>query len=1004
MFMLGEVMQTPYRKELGDFDATLSSHFAKLKSLRSSSPVFLIEHGLDERALAELRSLVGRNLRLLGVNKIAWSGNFLSLAVAITEVGYAYKGTGTDFWPKLDQDLNVSLGMRERSEVSTIFRWLSDRYGFAKPNRTDWSIAYTHIAWPIRNALAPIEIHRALTSALGEVLATGATVRDDGEFHRELVSLSEGLWSKRLRDWVEDAPTAVELCRKLLLGEDEPTWLDSGFAARIAKDLRTDPLTRNSLANAKRLATRERAPTRKKLAPSRYLLSVAGGKADRLLLNGPSLSEEERLALVSGLKTHCNIGIAGYKVAIALDKFLSGALVDLGQPPKLPEAPILALLAHETPPDSFQRMRDLLEPASPLAFQWDGTDGIFSAIDGRATVPADSQIILLTWSEIYREDGFKTIDAWPGVKAYAVNSSDPSARRLLFDLNLTKSKEPWLSLGGGAMLSRSSDRYSWIAGLPILCKVLATDVSLVLQTASGNIVDRNESSAGEVLSLDLTPDDYILTAETADGKQNFAISVLPSFYVERFRVELDPPSAQIDDLIADGLSFVIRSSLCLRSVGAQVRVLQGDYMLGQPVELELDAPGRLDAGSRVFKRLKETILDSCDSDFSGIEIELSLEGLGVYRWPLQQAARHYSLDPDAREWSDGEGRKLAGTLSATSGSPILFSSTLKKSPLDPGFSLLLPDVDDDRSLLCGVVTSPTSLKIGERGYPELMEVSRSPDDFQNRLGFQSLGVSYIAWRAAQPTNIFAERERYSICAALEAALVQQFCGSSWRSIEADGGGLVGNAHDALVRICMSRGISSGKRFPKLEADEKIKLRKGLFERLLLIAPNISDLIFEQSFEQLDFAIMSTYEEINTIRANMGNAVFDDPDIFNDDSLWRDAIEQALKEALIPAFQPLLLPTSRWVNLSGFDYKNSGLDDIVQALWNSHVDASRASGNRWLSRRELLSGLQLWANPRMLPVTSGWRSDLSKLLSDRQTSRAIRYAALRLRAETQSEIH
>jgi hypothetical protein len=400
--------------------------------------------------------------------------------------------------------------------------------------------------------------------------------------------------------------------------------------------------------------------------------------------------------------------------------------------------------------------------------------------------------------------------------------------------------------------------------------------------------------------------------------------------------------------------------------------------------------------------LKETILESCGDDLAGIEFELSVVGLGIYRWSLEQATREFNLDWTKQEWSDNEGVRLEGSLQVSGESPLKFSSSLGAATPPSGIALILPDIEDDRALLCGVVTSPSVLRIGDRDRREFIQASRAFDEFQDRPGLSTLGVSYLAWRTARPLNIFAEWERNSICAALEAALVQQFCGASWRAIEADGGGLTGNAHDALVRICLSRGIASGKRFPELEPREKTGLRKKILDRLLQLAPDLSALMSAESFEQLDYAIMETYEEINKDRAAADKPIFDEPDIFNEDATWRGAIEQALKDALIPAFQPLLLPRSRWLSLSSVDYRNSGMDDVVQALWSSHVDASRTSGNRWLSRRELLTGLQLWVSPRSLLATSGWRADLSKLLSDRQTSRAIRYAALRLRAETQNE--
>jgi hypothetical protein len=85
---------------LKDRHQALANHFADLALSRGQLPLFAIEHGLDEAALSGLRAAVSRNLeadpQLQGAT---WSWAYLPLLVVATEVGYRYRGTGTDFWP-----------------------------------------------------------------------------------------------------------------------------------------------------------------------------------------------------------------------------------------------------------------------------------------------------------------------------------------------------------------------------------------------------------------------------------------------------------------------------------------------------------------------------------------------------------------------------------------------------------------------------------------------------------------------------------------------------------------------------------------------------------------------------------------------------------------------------------------------------------------------------------------------------------------------------------------
>nr|CAD6612828.1 hypothetical protein RKHAN_02523 [Rhizobium sp. Khangiran2] len=996
-------MRTPYFQDLADFETRLSSHFSSLRSARGGTPIFLIEHGLDQNTVSELQSLVGRKLRLVGVNPIAWAGNYLPLGIAVTEVGYRYRGTGTDFWPKVDEALNVSISISERPEVSGIFRWLSDRLGFARPHTTQWSTAYTHIAWPIRNALVPIEIHRPLLSALGQVLASGASLRDDALLHTELLAISDGLWSQRLRDWLEDAPLAIELCRKLLLGDEQTTWLEPVFITRIAKDLRSDPQARRSLVTAKRIAARERQTTSPQPDASQFMVSVTAGQSKLLLLRGPSLREEFRQAIMSRLRGSCDLVAPGSRQgAVPVGIFLSGALIDLGQPTECPQGSLIRLIGDSAPVTELEKLAAALEPMPPLAFAWDGLDGFATSIGAGEKLPARHKVILLSWDGKYAGRGLHEMPSWPGVSTYVLDSSDPVSSGLLRELGITVADQPLLSFAGGAVVARWHGRIHCVEGLPLLCRSIVRGSLLTLCGSDGTMIASYEGDAGEIISLGLPAGEYLIVADTNIGKHTTELLVLPPPDEYTFKVALDPPSGQIDDLLADSLSVILRSPVALQGVNVDARIFQDGIPLGQPVNFTCDAPGRIDARSGPIQQLKELVLASCGNRLQNLEVELELDCLGTYRWSLERAPRSFDFDFGHQAWRNLDNQLVEGSVAATSSAPIIASAPRPIHWPAPELSLLMPRVQADETLLCGIAAAPRTMRIGIPEQTQPFRPARSLEDFEGRPGFQGLSTSYLAWRVAQPEHLIADRQRKTVCETLESALVEQFCGPEWRGLEAKGEVFSGNAYDALVRICFSRRLASGPRFPEVSPEETSSLYRELRRLFQEGAPNLGVMLANgSSFEVLDFAINEAYETLRAERQARELPPFEELDIYNDDASWQEAIKSALGEALRPAFRPLLLPASRWIKLSNLDYKKLGQDEVVQALWECHLDASRTPGYRWLGRRELRSGLQLWIAPRDILATSGWRDDLIKLLSDRQTARAIRYTALRLRAETQT---
>ena len=145
---------------------------------------------------------------------------------------------------------------------------------------------------------------------------------------------------------------------------------------------------------------------------------------------------------------------------------------------------------------------------------------------------------------------------------------------------------------------------------------------------------------------------------------------------------------------------------------------------------------------------------------------------------------------------------------------------------------------------------------------------------------------------------------------------------------------------------------------------------------------------------LDLAVIDAYEDLRHHLETSGIDAFDEVDMSRPAATWRKALERSREVPILPMFRPLILPDARWSSLVSPWYSELGEDDLVDLLDSCHVDAFRRPSLRWLGRAELRTMLQLWLSPKLMVETEGWRDLLAKALSDVQTSRAIRYVALR----------
>lgn len=230
--------------------ASLTVHFEELRGARGDGPLYLLEHGLSGADLEAVLRTTQYCLRHHRIEGSWWHLYPLPLLVAATEIGYTYRGTGTDFWPIFARRLE-EIPLSDRSALSNLFRQSADRFGLATPADSPWNRAFCHIAWPVLHAILPIELHRPLARALRDVRAHLDLNGSDSALiapirHRALLA-----GGGRLSAWLEDQRTAASVVRQFLDSNQQHATANSALT-RIAADLEKDEIASAALREARK--------------------------------------------------------------------------------------------------------------------------------------------------------------------------------------------------------------------------------------------------------------------------------------------------------------------------------------------------------------------------------------------------------------------------------------------------------------------------------------------------------------------------------------------------------------------------------------------------------------------------------------------------------------------------------------------------------------------------------------------------------------------------------
>ena len=241
-------------KSYEELDAHLEAHYRALAEERDGAPVYAIEHGFNEKDVRYLTSTIAQRLRATGAigSGIAWP-----LLALTAEIGYAYRGLLSGYWPHLESALGQSLPPGERETLSDHHFRAHQAIGLAHPDDTPFSRAFRHIAWPLTNALAPRQIHAGLSEALLEAAMLDPA---DSALIRAIQQCCRRSGLLALTNWAEGKACVDTVATAILDAPD--TRLSRSIVDRLQHDMMSAAHVRDTLVRARverRRSQRERS-------------------------------------------------------------------------------------------------------------------------------------------------------------------------------------------------------------------------------------------------------------------------------------------------------------------------------------------------------------------------------------------------------------------------------------------------------------------------------------------------------------------------------------------------------------------------------------------------------------------------------------------------------------------------------------------------------------------------------------------------------------------------
>ena len=991
-----------------ELQVELDARFLDLRDSRTG-PVFFIEHRLSEDDVAGAVLDVGRALLTHPLESGWWQGHRLPLIVTATEVGYRYRGSGTDFWPVLEAEVGVAFSASDRQCVRDLFAGASRFYRGAEPPRTPWAEAFHLISWPITHALVPREFHRPLALALAN-LRVNITGLTDDELYRA-IRIAASTSSARFATFLEDKELTVVVTRKLL--GDEGVDLCPDTVARISADLASDQVARRGVAVARRVQRTtpvEGQPEGK----GRVAYPAIEGALQLRRRDGnltleaafPALHGDMQVKLRRALRRRRYAArLWGVSTRVPSEQLLSGLpfAVRLTAPP----ADDALLLAGLEDLDVDRELKDVLasfalDARSPLLFAVASDGEVGRRVRG-PSISGHRKYWLLSGSG----DGPRGCPALGEVGPYDCRLLDPtedSGRDALTHLGFQVRFGVSVAFAGAPPLDRES---------------------IVPEFAVGDerrVVPRRAPPDGLSVRLSsertLLTGDGVVTIVIEQGEQTLRVSHGEEERQFRFRgvpTQPAPPpvcsiEARSDDLsvqalLSGALSFGVDSFAPLEGLELTVSAEAAGRALVATAPLA-PLPCTLTSAHEPFETLLDDAARSLLTRAPSVTLTLSVGRLCTQTFTLQHRVRPCW-------WRRGDAGALV--LTAELGD-LPFGAVPATAPAAPPTQPVIPAPEEaqllapvglDESEYGGAAPFTTFCVAPSRARLEAPAI-RKPRLVRRRrathgaLGVEDVAEAYLRWALAESASLIAELRRRQIKESLERWLLEVCCGEEWALREE----ALGSADPwaTLVSVCDETGMGRDS-YVELSRQDELEvtrlavreIRHELPELWARVGPPCD--LGPDDYEALDLACGRAYTELagvylqrgmEEVAAEVGEG---DPGAAAED--WDSVLFRVKSTAELQPLAELLLPTDAAQGLMTLDPSTMTLNELAEELAGWARGAKRALAGSTPPPDALKALLALWVEPEAA-VGLDWRAAVDVLIAERPVARAARYLALRSR--------
>ena len=988
----------------------------RLASLRDARdhPVYLLEHGLSKPEAAQLTDDVREAIRDHPPSSDWWQTHPLPLLVVATEVGYMYRGTGTDFWPRLSARLGCSFEDEDRRALSQMFAFQCKSLRGVTPPDTPWSRAFCHIAWPITHAILPVEFHHPLASALLTLDFAVDQGTPTERIAQALRSAAQRCGGVRFETWLQQSELAANIVRQLL-GQADLVMIEPSAAERLRADLVDNTEVANELDAARsrqrRLSTQRRSvaieQTEDKLIGA-LRLHAADGQL-RLYATLPALPDGRSAETQQLLRRRrCMIRPFGVGRPIVAERVLSGLPLplDLERWPAtdvafLPDLDGLGLGAGPT----SQLARLCFDTRLPVLLRVADDGEVATQVRSRGAVVGPKYWVLTgaTRGSI-RAAGTRVVGEPADVLCVEVDTTVPPARSWLQSQGCEVRSSTNLRVLGDPPLSPFSRTPEHTADDAVFIRLTGlAEEDLRLSVSRGGQETAVEVSHDCVLEL-LAPDaNGLVELRTTDGAKASVAIVSRRPPPEVCWIEAFGEALSTTTLLQRDLAVHIGATCGLYDVPARASLswLGTEQVVG---EARLPSvPATLGAEAEIWRDLlTEQVLEQVTRQ-PEVTLCLDLGGIACRSWLLEREVKDFWWETDER----GSPHALSD------GGPLETWAIPARAALAPpaptpheedGLYLLVARSSDRVYLAGGVCVGVASSDTWDLARPARLLRQRRGSGAA--VGLEQLIEAYIAWQAASAVALLADLQRRRLGYQLDQWVAETVCGERWVQVEfAPSRRTERDPWSALISACREMEVGFDP-VVTLSPDEETRLRTIVVTKLRERFPDLWQVVEvgaparDDWYEGFDDVFAEAYEEMSNqhfyaCRLDRAEALAE-ADPGSPPEEWRQALHRAYERATAADLSELVYPTGGGDELRALHYGAMSTSDIVEELdrWSAR-STSALQGRRW-SREELEVCFLLWTNPGEAEAR-GWRSLCDRLLTDRCTARAVRYAAVRARA-------